>query len=195
MAQKLTRVEQKENSRRLIIDESIKLFSRKGFVNTSTAEIAKATRLSHGALFIHFPTRDDLISAVIDDFGTKFSAAFSKKMTASKLEECLKAHLKILAKHEDFFFALISDAHHLPQASRGLFYMINSAISWHLYTRAKNGMDAGIIKTISQARLFTTWISLVQYTLLNRDVLSQKRPILAEKSDDLVDHFLTLISI
>jgi len=50
-----------------IIRESLKLFSLKGFLNTSIQDIMKETRASKGGLYNHFRSKDDIFLAVLSE--------------------------------------------------------------------------------------------------------------------------------
>lgn len=49
-----------------IIQVAKNLFSQKGFVGTTTREIAKAAGVSEAIIFRHFATKEDLYAAIID---------------------------------------------------------------------------------------------------------------------------------
>ncbi|MCX7753471.1 MAG: TetR/AcrR family transcriptional regulator [Blastocatellia bacterium] len=55
-----------EDRRRQIVQAAIELFARKGFNGTTTKEIARAAGVSEALIFRHFPTKQDLYSAIID---------------------------------------------------------------------------------------------------------------------------------
>src|SRR5207249_6902304 len=69
--QAATRQEQKAATRDRLVNAAMALFARKGIVQTTTADIARSIRMSHGVVFLHFPKRDDLVIAVIDEFGRR----------------------------------------------------------------------------------------------------------------------------
>lgn len=50
-----------------IVQESLRLFSSKGFSNTSISEILEAVAASKGGLYNHFKTKEDLFSAVLSE--------------------------------------------------------------------------------------------------------------------------------
>jgi AcrR family transcriptional regulator len=50
-----------------IIQESLKLFSSKGFLSTSITEILKEAGTSKGGLYNHFKTKEELFSAVLSE--------------------------------------------------------------------------------------------------------------------------------
>jgi AcrR family transcriptional regulator len=58
---------QKQDRRRQILDAALRRFSRYGFHNTSTADIAQDVGVAHGTIFLYFRTKDDLITALADD--------------------------------------------------------------------------------------------------------------------------------
>ncbi len=189
----ITRQEQKELTRSGLIQTATRLFAKNGIANTATADVAKAQKVSHGTVFVHFPTREDLILAVIDEFATKLSQEFGNCMQQSDLRKLLVFHLEVLAEYEDFYHRLISELAHLPPKVQSMVFMLNAAISWKLYESAKPLMESGHLKKMSQPFLFNTWIALVQYHVMNRELLSDKLPILKEKKNEMIDHFINLI--
>ena len=62
----LSRKEQKEKTRLGLVRSAEVLFAKHGISRTTTADVAKTLRVSHGTVFVHFPTRDDLILAVVE---------------------------------------------------------------------------------------------------------------------------------
>jgi len=55
-----------EVRRQQLIRVAISLFSEKGFRGTTTKEIARAAGVTEAIIFRHFPTKDDLYSAILD---------------------------------------------------------------------------------------------------------------------------------
>ena len=50
-----------------IIHESLKLFSLKGFLSTSTHDIMREAKTSKGGLYNHFKSKDEIFSAVLSE--------------------------------------------------------------------------------------------------------------------------------
>lgn len=188
------RKEQKEKTRAGLIRQAGNLFSSKGISATTTADIATALKVSHGTLFVHFPTRDDLIKAVIDEFGERLSKALDQKCSSDlKLKDLLKSHLTVLADFEDFYLRLISESQALPPHIRSTVYAMNASLSYRFYRAAKVEMDKGLLKKISQIHFFNTWMGLVHYQIMNRDLFSESTPILTDVGDELLRHFFYII--
>ncbi len=192
--EKITRKEQKEKTRAGLISQAEDLFAKYGIAQTTTAEIAKALQVSHGTVFIHFPTREDLILAVVDRFGERLSAELGKRFALDlSLKELLKAHVSVLTEFEDFYLRLISESQTLPPQVRSQLYALNASLSYRVYQAAKESMKQGQIKKIDQAPFFNAWLGLLHYHIQNRDLFSERTPILKDLGEDLIRQFMTLI--
>lgn len=51
-----------------ILDAALDIFSRKGFYNTKLDEIVEASHTSKGAIYFHFPNKERLFLALVDQF-------------------------------------------------------------------------------------------------------------------------------
>ena len=61
-----------EKRRRQLLNAATRLFVRKGYRGTTTEEIARAARLTKGALYHHFKSKEDILFALVSDALTKF---------------------------------------------------------------------------------------------------------------------------
>src|SRR5438034_8963279 len=106
------------------------LFARKGIVQTTTADIAKSIRMSHGVVFLHFPKRDDLVIAVIDEFGRRLGVEFRQALEQDLgLRAVLRAHLRVLAEFEPFYARLVTEAPTMPPNVRISHLILHAAVS------------------------------------------------------------------
>lgn len=192
--EKLSRREQKEKTRLGLIDEALSLFARRGITATTTADVAKALEVSHGTVFMHFPTRDDLVLAVIDTFGARLSAELGRRLNNEMpLRALLRAHLSVLAEFEDFYLRLVTESHALPSALRAQVYSMNASLSYRFHRAAREQMKTGEFKQLAQVPFFSTWMALVQYHVMNRDLLCEDTPILKHKGEEILRLFTQLI--
>ena len=56
------------STRERILDAAMELFSAKGFYDTKLDEIAAEARASKGSIYLHFPNKEKLFIALIDQF-------------------------------------------------------------------------------------------------------------------------------
>src|SRR5258708_15592387 len=131
--QAATRQEQKVVTRDRLVNAAMMLFARKGITETTTADVAKSVRMSHGVVFLHFPTRDDLVIAVIDQFGRRLSAEFRQAFEHDLgLRAVLQAHLRVLGELEPFYARLATEAPMLPAKVRSTLMLLHAAASYEL---------------------------------------------------------------
>jgi AcrR family transcriptional regulator len=55
-----------------LLDAAMEVIAENGYVHTTTAEIAERAGVTRGALQYHFPSRNDLIVAIIDHIASQF---------------------------------------------------------------------------------------------------------------------------
>lgn len=78
-----------------ILEAAITLFARRGFLATTMAELAKAIRMTPGALYWHFPTKEDLLLAAIEELHERYLKEF---------EDVLASHRKLTAREQLVWF-------------------------------------------------------------------------------------------
>jgi len=64
----MQRGEKSERSRRLVLDAALRLFSKRGFRATSVRDIADAANVSTGNLYHHFPDKESIFRALLDEY-------------------------------------------------------------------------------------------------------------------------------
>lgn len=57
----------RRNTRRLILDNSLKLFANKGFHGTSISDIAKAAGISKGLAYNYFKSKENILEAIFEE--------------------------------------------------------------------------------------------------------------------------------
>ncbi len=192
--QATTRQEQKVVTRDRLVNAAMALFARKGIVATTTADVARSVRMSHGVVFLHFPRRDDLVIAVIDEFGRRLAVEFRQAFEQNLgLRAVLQAHLRVLAEFEPFYARLVTEAPMLPPKVRSTLMMLHAAVSARMFMALERDRKAGRARKLERPLLFNTWIGLVHHYLVNRDVFATGASVIAERGDTLVNHFMTLV--
>jgi AcrR family transcriptional regulator len=57
----------RESRREQVLVAALALFSENGFHQTGMADIVRRSGMSHGAVYVYFPSKDDIIEALADD--------------------------------------------------------------------------------------------------------------------------------
>jgi len=190
-----SRETRKALTRITILDAAASLFAKRGFGEVTTADIAASAGISHGTIFAHFPTRNNLVVAVIAQFGQAMGKRLHDLAEArASLKTVLEAHLRSIGEHEFFYSRLVSEMGLLPGEAREHFIALQSVISHHLYRIAEREMRSGAILRMENDLLFNTWIGLLHYYLINRGLFVTGDSVVKSRGGKLLNHFLTLIS-
>lgn len=64
-------------TRKEILDAAIHLFGRRGFLATTMTEMAKAIKMTPGALYWHFATKEDLLLASVEELQQRYVEQFA----------------------------------------------------------------------------------------------------------------------
>jgi len=185
----------KHRTRARIVRAAYRLFARNGVAATSTARIARAARVSHGAIFLHFPTRGELVAQVIAECAQRMTRRVHELAEeGAGVRDVLAAHLSGLAEHEEIYARLVAEGPVLPPYARNTMLGIQAAISHHLARAAESEMERGTLRRMPLHLLFNTWLGLVHYYLVNRDLFAPGGSVLSAHGQELLDHYVRLMS-
>jgi AcrR family transcriptional regulator len=184
---------QKAQTRERIIAAAAKVYSEQGFSAPTTA-IAHEANVSHGLIFVHFPTVESLLLSLLDDFSDDINGELhSLADYGGDIARLLGMHIDVLIRHEDFYNRLVAEAVYLPEEARNTFIAIQSTLSIHFLEALEAEICRGGIKDIPFHMLFNTWLGLVHYYLLNGNLFAPRESVLTRYKEALIGCFVSLI--
>ena len=187
---------QKELTRKKLIEVAIKLFGDNGILNTKTIDISKEAGVSHGTVFSHFKTQEELLDTVIEEVGNRIVSKLQELIDVkSTLEEILKAHINGLMEFEKFYTRLIIERRLLPESASNIYIIIQSSISFHIGEVLKEEIAKGKIIDTPIHLLFNSWVGLIHYYLTNGDLFTNEESILNNYGQELINHYIKLIKV
>ena len=85
-----------------ILDAALDVFARKGYHRATVDDIVRASATSKGAVYHHFPNKEAVFLALVDDFAARVAAAVAATIAAQhgalgKVEGALRAALVTFA--------------------------------------------------------------------------------------------------
>lgn len=113
-----------DSRRHQLLRESARLFREKGYDGTSVRDIAQATGLQSGSWVYHFPTKQDILVAVMEqglvDALARIEAIAAQELPPRrKFEQLVRTHLDtILAPGQDFIPVVLYEWRSLEAAAR-----------------------------------------------------------------------------
>ena len=149
--------------RKQILEKALHLFAKQGFDGTSTRQIAQEAGITEGLIFHYFPTKADLLTAVLDthhsfsgelrDFLTEAEAL----PTPTVLLSLATNWLKTLRREEAITLVLFGVAQTNPQVGAALQALIHEGVirlAAYLTSRVQAGELRGDLPVESSALMF-----------------------------------------
>lgn len=184
---------QKKRTREKIKGTAYQIYSEKGF-GVTTAELAKTAGVSHGTIFVHFPTLDMLLEELIHDFGHTLTTEMHVLSEQNgNIQELLTAYVKILSHHEAFYIQLICQKNLLPESAQLTVANIQSTAAFHFNRVLEGEIRQDTVKQLPVYMLFNAWLGLLHYYLCNKDLFAPNEPLLPRYASELIETYLTLI--
>lgn len=185
----MNRTLQKEKTCLHLLERAYEEFAKKGFLAAKTLDIARAAGVSHGTLFLHFPTKEELLGKTIDTFGIKLGEKLQSLKGSPR--QVLKQHLDAIKEVEPFYTNLVIEGPLLPPFLRSKVFLIQSGIAHHL--------EKGFVKRPSSPPLYfilNSWLGLIHYYLTHRDLFAAKdSSVIDACGKNLLDHFIKTFKI
>jgi len=184
----MSRQLQKQETRRRLIEAAYQVICDRGMLNTRVSDIAQAAGVSHGTVFVHFESLEELIAEVVAEYGGRIARRTHELASQSAtLGDLLRAHLAGIVEYEPFYVRLVIENRLLPQAVRDVWIRIQSAISFHFSQLAERELPGA-----DMALLFNTWMGLVHHYLANGDLFAPKERVIPRYADTLVTFYIKL---
>ncbi len=190
------RQKQKLQTRSLLIETALKLYGANGFTSTTTLMIAKEAKVSHGTVFAHFSTQEELLSAVINEFGKRINLRLHELAACrNSLRELLEAHIEGLMDFEDFYCRLVSEKRLLPDEAKNTFILIQSTISFHISQAYEREAATGCLKNLQVHMVFNGWMGLIHHYLTNNELFCPGESVLQRYGQELINYYMDLLTV
>lgn len=186
------REQQKARTRERIAAAAMEVYAEQGF-SAPTADIARKAHVSHGSIFVHFSTVENLHTHVLEIFSQDIKTELHS-LSDNDIETLLGKHIDVLIKNEAFYKRLVTEAAQLPEEAKNTFITIQSTLSIHFLQALESEMTAGRIKAIPLHLLFNTWLGLVHYYLLNSELFAPQGSVLQRHKNTLIECYMALIT-
>jgi AcrR family transcriptional regulator len=177
-----------------LIEAGLRVVAEHGFAGATTAAIAKATGKAHGTVFVHFPTRDALVTELVEEIGRAMTRRLTEVPTdAPGIGDVLDAHLSALAEHESLYAALLGESTTLPLVARARVFALQSGIAWRLREALAREVLRGTARPMAAVAFANVWIALTNHYLVNRDLFTPGASVIAARGAELKATLLEII--
>jgi AcrR family transcriptional regulator len=172
----MTQEERSERSRTQILDAALKLFSHRGYGATSVRDIAEAAGLSKGNVYHHFPDKETIFRALLDQYFSAmsrpdfpFNRALANGTFPDNLEELGRAARETVAQYREevaliYVDVVEFDGSHIRKfyedmASRFDTFLKSHGLEDQLKTKLQDGLSP-ISAVMLATRIFYNYFSV-----------------------------------
>lgn len=185
---------QKEQTKKLLIETAYQIFSERGILNTRMSDIAQAANVSHGTVFLHFSTQEELITEVIEAYCGKIAARTHELAeTSVTLRDLLAAHLSGIGEYEPLYIRLVIENRLLPLSARDAWIQIQSAVSFHFSQAIEQEEKKNALVPIPAYLLFNMWTGMIHYYLANSDLFAPDGKVIERYGEFLISNYLQMV--
>ncbi|MBI4588998.1 MAG: TetR/AcrR family transcriptional regulator [Candidatus Rokubacteria bacterium] len=102
-------------TREKILEAALSVFAQKGYHRAIVDDIVRVSGTSKGAVYHHFPNKEALVLALVDEFASHLAAAAAEAIASrhgalKKVEGALRAALETFARHRQLARILVLEA-------------------------------------------------------------------------------------
>lgn len=187
--------------RQKIIDAAISVFSRRGFYNSTVADVAREADVADGTIYLYFKSKDDLLISIFEhsmDFfiQTAEEELARAKNPAEKLKKFVALHLKLVQNNQDLAQVIQIE---LRQSSKFMKEYVNSKFFEYLNIVEgilRDGQKDGVFTpTADPVILKRAIFGAVDEMALEWVLMKKKRYSMQQAAEQLCNMFIEGLSI
>jgi AcrR family transcriptional regulator len=189
-----SRVQQRDATRRELVQAGLRMVAERGFAATTTAAIAQASGKAHGTVFVHFRSREAMVAELVEELGRTMSQRLvALPDNTATLADVLDAHLAALRDHEVLYARLLCEASTLPPAARARVFALQSGVAWRLREAHAREVLANTARAMAPVALANIWIALTNHYLMHRDLFAPGASVIATHGAELKAQLLEIV--
>ena len=172
-----------------ILQAALEVFAQKGYHRALVDDIVRASHTSKGAVYHHFPNKEALFLALVDDFSGHLAEAVAAAIGAShgalgKVEAALRAGLDTFAQHRELARILLLESVSLGTAYEAKRAEVHGRFATLIRTYLDEAVAEGSIPPLDTRVATLAWLGAVNEVVIQwlnsdePDLLSRAVPVL-----------------
>ena len=185
---------QKKKTRELILQMAKSEFVKKGFLNTTTSEIAEKAGIAHGTLFLHFKNKDSLIVEILDRELEEISSIIQNLISrAIDLEQLLLQYLDLLQEEEELFVVLARELPFYNEELRRKILFRDSIIRSHFHKAIELGIKEKRYRDVDVTSAVMFLFGTINYYLSLKPIFLKEGSVIKKFKPSIVKTFKQLL--
>lgn len=172
-----------------ILHAALEVFARKGYHRAIVDDIVRASRTSKGAVYHHFPTKEALFLALVDEFSARLAEAVAAAIASArgalgKVEAALRAGLETFARHRELARILLLESVSLGPAYESKRAEVHGRFAALIHGYLDQAVAEGSIPPLDTRVATLAWLGAVNEVVIQwlhsgePDLLSEAVPAL-----------------
>lgn len=173
-----------------ILQAALSVFARKGYHRAAVDDIVRASATSKGAVYHHFPNKEALFLALVDDLAARLAEAIAGAVAEShgalgKVEAALRAGLLTFARHHELARILLLESVNLGPAYQAKRAEVHGRLAALIQGYLDQAVAEGAIEPIDTRVATLAWLGAVNEVVIQwldggePDLLTRSVPALA----------------
>lgn len=163
--------EQPQGTKDRILDAALSIFSNKGYHDTRLDEIVEESQTSKGAIYFHFPNKERLFLALVDQFADLLERRVTEAIEGSppgmvRVQVALEATLDAFSKYRRPAKILLVQAVGLGTTFESKRMEINERFARLIETYLQEAVDVGDIAAVDTEVVSHAWMGAIYNVII-----------------------------
>ena len=154
-----------------ILQAALQVFAEKGYHRALVDDIVRASGTSKGAVYHHFPNKEALFLALVDDFSARLAEAVAAGIEGAhgalgKVEAALTAGLQTLARHRELARILLLESVSLGPAYQSKRLEVHGRFASLIQAYLDDAVAEGSIPPLDTRVATLAWLGAVNEVVI-----------------------------
>jgi AcrR family transcriptional regulator len=161
----------KPGTRDKILQAALEVFAEKGYHRALVDDIVRASRTSKGAVYHHFPNKEALFLALVDEFSARLAEAMATGIAGAhgglgKVQAALTAGLETFARHRELARILLLESVSLGPAYQSKRLEVHERFASLIQAYLDDAVAEGSIPPLNTRVATLAWLGAVNEVVI-----------------------------
>jgi AcrR family transcriptional regulator len=175
---------EKETRRQQLLDAAIRVFARKGYVETSIDDIITEADVARGTFYLYFPGKKEIFLAIIDHYfelltdlvNRLMSEEWPAQLNRARLKEHVLKWLHFFAQRRDLAKVIYREATSIDPQFEARWSRLSETVKSFLTERVRTLQRDGVLRKTLDPRAWALFMEGFFHAAVCNYILQSERP-------------------
>ena len=178
----MSRTRDPEGSRERLVEAAIEVFADKGFHEALVEEIARASKVSKGAFYLHFPTKQALFLELLDVLAKRLTDRVSEAIakeegSVARLDAALRMILRTFGSHRSMSRLVLTQAGAAGRLFESKLFEVHTRFAAMIRGYLEASVASGEIAPVDTEATAWIWFGAINEVVLRWLYSEDPRPL------------------